>query len=78
MVFFNERGKAVELNWMDRNGTPRPYGGIAAGKQKRQLTRPGAVWQIRKEGGTPLGYFIVEDRSAQAVIPGSTQDSINP
>ncbi|HIG28646.1 MAG TPA: iduronate-2-sulfatase [Verrucomicrobiales bacterium] len=78
VVFFNERGKAVELNWLDRNGTPRPYGGIEAGKQKRQLTRPGAVWQIRKEGGTPLGYFIVEDRSAQAVIPGSTRDSINP
>lgn len=70
-VFFeNRRPSSVELFWMDREGKPRSYGGIESGKRKQQRTRPGAVWMIA-DGKTnqPLGYFIVGDRTAQAIIP---------
>ncbi len=69
IVFFNKRKHPVKLFWVDRQGKPAPYGDIAAGKRKRQRTRPGAVWQIADQADNPLGHFIVGDRSARAVIP---------
>ena len=69
VVFINKRDTPVELYWMDRSGKPKSYGGIEAGKRKRQQTRPGAVWQIADEAETPLGYFVVDDRTAQAIVP---------
>ncbi len=69
VVFINQSKKPVVLNWMDRTGRPKSYGTIAAGKQKRQQTRPGAVWMIAGTNNQPLGHFIVDDRMAQAIIP---------
>ena len=70
VVFFNNRSEPVELLWMDRKGNPKSYGQIDAGEKKRQQTRPGAAWQIAlPDQPTPLGHFIVDDRSARAVIP---------
>ena len=73
-VVFINRGKAtVKLQWMNPGGKPKPYGEIAAGNRKRQQTRPGAVWQIAGESDQPLGYFVVGDRTAQAVIPAEAK-----
>ena len=70
VTFVNRRTEAVELFWMDRQGSPRPYGLIAPGASKAQQTRPGAVWQITVPGqGQPLGHFTVGDRAARAVVP---------
>ncbi len=69
VVFINRSKATVKLQWMSRDGQPKPYGEIAAGSRKRQQTRPGAVWQIADESDKPLGYFVVSDRTAQAVIP---------
>jgi len=68
VVFINRSKSNVELFWMDRQGKPKPYGGIAAGSRKRQQTRPGAVWLITDESQKALGHFVVGDRTAQAVI----------
>jgi arylsulfatase A-like enzyme len=68
VVFINRHGQTVKLFWMDRQAAPKPYGEIAAGERKRQQTRPGAVWLITDESDKPLGHFVVEDRTAQAVI----------
>jgi hypothetical protein len=55
---------------MDREGNAISYGLIAAEEIKRQQSRPGAVWQIATPGSDPpLGYFMVDDRAARAVIP---------
>jgi len=67
--FLNQREADVKLFWVDHEGKLKPYGDIAAGKNKRQNTRPGAVWLIQDSDAKPLGYFIIGDRSAQAVIP---------
>lgn len=70
VVFINKRDQPVELFWMDREGKPKSYGIIAAGKKREQSTRPGAVWQINTpKTGEPLGHFVVGDRRAKAVIP---------
>ncbi len=72
-VFFtNKQRSDVELFWMDRDGKPKSYGLIGAGKRKSQQTRPGAVWMIQDpKAGKPLGHFVVGDRTAQAMIPAT-------
>lgn len=70
VAFINRRKKPLELFWMDLKGKPKSYGLIDPGGTKYQQTRPGAVWQIATPGGDPvLGYFIVDDRAARAIIP---------
>lgn len=69
VVFFNERNDEVKLYWMDREGKPQSYGSIASDQRTRESTRPGAVWLITDLADEPLGYFVVKDRRAQAVIP---------
>ncbi|MGE3807325.1 MAG: sulfatase-like hydrolase/transferase [Gemmataceae bacterium] len=71
VVFINRSKKTIQLCWMDRSGTPKPYGRIEAGQRMRQRTRPGAVWLITDSDGKPLGHFMVGDRTAQAVIPAN-------
>ena len=74
VVFINRRTEDVQLWWMDRNGSRKLYAEIAPGAQKRQQTRPGAIWMIADKDGTPLGYFRVDDRTAKAVVPADAVD----
>jgi arylsulfatase A-like enzyme len=70
VAFVNQQVAPVELFWMDRKGKPKSYGLIAAGKVKRQQTRPGAVWMIATPNEeTRLGHFVVGDRAARAAVP---------
>ena len=67
--FINQRTTPVQLFWIDRQGKRKSYGGIEAGKRKKQSTRPGAVWLITDEQEKPLGHFVVDNRTARAIIP---------
>ena len=70
VFFINQNESEVELSWIDRNGAPKSYGRIASGGQKRQQTRPGAVWMIQDvESQRPLGHFEIGDRTARAIVP---------
>ncbi len=70
VIFINQRESPVELFWMDPKGNPRSYGTIPPGKEKRQQTRPGAVWKITSpDNGAALGHFEIGDRKARAVVP---------
>jgi len=71
VAFFNQSAHPVNLYWMDRDGTPKPFGTVPATQRRRQRTRPGAVWMITDTDGTPLGHFIVDDRSARGMIPAT-------
>ena len=71
VVFINRSEQSVKLWWMDRSGQPKPYGDIKAGQQRRQKTRPGAVWMIRNQADNNVGYFRVDDRTVKAIIPKS-------
>jgi hypothetical protein len=74
VVFINETNESVKLNWMTREGVPKPYGEIGAHQRQRQQTRPGAVWLITNKDGEPLGHFKVGDRTARAIIPPDATD----
>jgi len=68
-VFINQSAETVALNWMTPDGRQKSYGSIAAGKQVRRRTRPGAVWLKMTESGEELGYFRMSDRSSKAIVP---------
>ena len=70
VYFTNNRSEPVELFWIDREGKPKSYGEIEPMKRKQQQTRPGAVWMIQDSVDKKrLGHFIVDDRTAQAIVP---------
>ncbi len=69
VVFLNESEQTVELRWLRPEGGAQLYGEIEPGGMKRQRTRPGAAWLIADEAGKALGYFLVGDRTAKAIIP---------
>jgi arylsulfatase A-like enzyme len=69
VTFVNSREHPVELIGLTPDGGTKTYSLIDAAKTKRQQTRPGATWEIRSQNGTRLGYFIIGDRTAKAVIP---------
>jgi arylsulfatase A-like enzyme len=69
VVFINQHKDQVNLYVLDRQGNQDSRGSIASGWRLRRQTKPGSVWVVTDTGGTVLGYFVVQDRSAQAVIP---------
>jgi arylsulfatase A-like enzyme len=67
----------VELFWISPQGQSKSYGLIDSGKTVSQQTRPGAVWAVAKSKEEPkLGYFVIGDRAAQAVIPANQPNVI--
>lgn len=69
VYFINKRKDAVKLFWIDPQGNRKLYRVIAPKKNYQQRTRPGAVWLITDPTDKALGYFVIDDRSAQAIIP---------
>ncbi len=69
VVFINQHKDQVKIFVMDRQGQPQSQGEIASGWRLPRSTRPGAVWLMTDLNDKPLGYFIVGDRRAQAIIP---------
>jgi arylsulfatase A-like enzyme len=75
--FCNKQRQAVELFWISPQGQSKSYGLIDSGKTVSQQTRPGAVWAVAKSKEEPkLGYFVIGDRAAQAVIPANQPNVI--
>jgi hypothetical protein len=68
VVFFNERSTPVLLFKMGPNGRPEAFGEIKAGTQKSQTSGPGEVWMVADPSKQPLGHFVVDDRTARAMI----------
>lgn len=69
LVFTNKRGEPVKVFWMDRQRKRKSRGTLEAGWRKPLKTRPGAVWLITDAEENPLGYFVVGDRMAHAIVP---------
>ncbi len=75
--FINKQRQALELFWISPQGQSKSYGLIDSGKTISQQTRPGAVWAVAKPNDDQkLGYFVIGDRTAQAVIPASQPNVI--
>lgn len=69
LVFTNKRNDPVKLFWMDRQGNRKSYGTLESSWRKPLKTRPGAVWLITDAEEDALGYFVVGDRTAHAIVP---------
>ena len=72
VVFSNHSGQPRRVFWMNRKGEPQSYGTLETAWSKPFQTRPGAVWMIADPNEEPLGYFVIGDRAAHAVIPAVT------
>ena len=59
---------------MDREGRPKFYADLSQDQPHRQQTRPGAVWCIQDGGEKMMGYFRVDDRSARAIVPKTSNE----
>lgn len=74
VYFENKSETSVELFWMDPQGGTKSYGRIDPGARKQQQTRPGAVWMVADaESQQSLGYFVVDDRTAKAIVPAASR-----
>ena len=69
IVFTNQRADPVKVFVMNRQGQPESRGVLNSGWRKPLQSRPGAVWLIMDLDDSPLGHFIVGDRTAHAIIP---------
>jgi arylsulfatase A-like enzyme len=67
--FINSHRASVKLYWMAPDGSRTSFGTLLPGDRKEQKTRPGAVWLICNQRDTPIGYFVIGDRRAKAVVP---------
>ena len=74
VFFINRRPEPVKLFWMDREGRPKFYADLSQDQPHRQQTRPGAVWCIQDGGEKMMGYFRVDDRSARAIVPKTSDE----
>lgn len=69
VVFINGHTTSIRLFRVESSGEFTPHGKIDPEQRKRQKTRPGDVWLVTDQAEAPLGYFVVGDRSARAVVP---------
>jgi dipeptidyl-peptidase 4 len=61
----------VKVFWMDADGERRPYGTIAAGRQRQQHTFAGHVWLVTDLEGKILAVFEASAEAGTAIIDGS-------
>lgn len=69
IFFFNERSEQVVLYKMSEAGEPIRKGEVAAGIMSKQRSGPGEIWEVRDASDQSLGHFVVDDRTARAMIP---------
>lgn len=67
--FSNQSGQPIDVFRVKSNGEMQSFGTLESGWFKPQRTKPGEVWEVANKHGKRLGYFVVGDRSAQAIIP---------
>ncbi|SMP67283.1 Arylsulfatase A [Neorhodopirellula lusitana] len=72
IFFTNKRAAAVELCLVEASGQVSMKATVDAGSRETQRSRPGEVWLIRDAvTHLPLGHFVVDDRTAEAIIPAA-------
>ena len=77
--FENQSTQTVKLYWIGYGaGELKLYAKLAPGAKRQQNSYSRNVWLITSQAEQPLGYFVVEEDDARAVIPGETlKDPVN-
>jgi arylsulfatase A-like enzyme len=68
VTFFNKRPQPVKLFWVSPENKRKLYTEILPEAGQPQSTRKGAIWLITDARDTALGYFVVGESEARAVI----------
>lgn len=68
LAFVNERAEVLKFFRVEPGGAHTEAGRVAPGATVETQGSPGSVWEVTDDKGRPLGYFIVDDRAARAVI----------
>jgi arylsulfatase A-like enzyme len=69
IVILNEQEDEVRIFSLDAQGERHAHGTVLPGRKVRPPTKPGTVWLVTDMKNKPLGFFVVGDRIAFAVIP---------
>lgn len=71
--FENQSAEKVKLYWIGYGGGElKLYAELAPGAKRQQNSYSRNVWLITTPAEQPLGYFVVDEDDARAVIPGQT------
>ncbi len=71
VTFINRTGGEIELWWHDTTGKRHSYGRIADGKEFRQNTFEGHVWQATRKDGSNLGVVEAFTAATTVVFDGT-------
>lgn len=69
----NRSPQAIKLFTLDAGRQPKFASIIRTGQTYRAESRAGEVWQVTDGYGFQIGYFLMEDHPAQAIIPPDAQ-----
>lgn len=69
VVFENKSGRTIKLYWITYDNQLQLYATLKADEVHRQNTYADNTWLIADEDDKPLGYFVVAEKLARAVIP---------
>lgn len=70
IAFVNRTSGEIELFWIDTGGRRRSYGKISPGKEHKQHTYAGHVWEVVDSEGNILAAFQANDTATRAEITG--------
>jgi len=64
----NLTNEAVRVTWLTAGGKAVDMGRIAPSGTYAALTTVGHVWQLIKDDGAPIGWFVGERRAIVVVV----------
>ncbi len=68
LIIANATDRELSLSWVDPAGNLVPHGTLRGKFVSIQHTRPGHVWLITEEDGTPLGYGVAKPGDGRVVV----------
>ena len=69
-VYFENKSKQpVNLVWITYGGGLKQYADLAPGATRQQNTYSRNAWMITDQNDKPLGYFLIKEDEALAIIP---------
>lgn len=66
----NQWNEAVDVFWLDPEGTKRHYGTLGPGQQREYSTYQGHVWLISDLKGDLLGRFEADSNALEVIVDG--------
>ena len=66
----NQWNEAIDVFWLDPEGTKRQYGTLAPGQQREFSTYQGHVWLLSDLKGEMIGRFEADSNALEVIVDG--------